>query len=68
MPVPRGPGPDWHAPIDERNRRILEDAARAAAESERRQREREAREAAEIELAKEADRQAYRERGWPPPP
>jgi hypothetical protein len=28
-------------------------------------REREKREAAEIEAAKERDRQAYRERGWP---
>jgi hypothetical protein len=28
-------------------------------------REREKREAAEIEAAKEGDRQAYRERGWP---
>jgi hypothetical protein len=32
---------------------------------EARQREREKREAAEIEVAKERDRQAYRERGWP---
>jgi hypothetical protein len=32
---------------------------------EARQREREKREAAEIEAAKERDRQAYRERGWP---
>jgi hypothetical protein len=35
------------------------------AEAEQRQREFEEQKAAEIEAAKERDRQAYRERGWP---
>ena len=38
---------------------------RIGEQHEARQREREKREAAEIEAAKERDRQAYRERGWP---
>ena len=35
------------------------------AEAEQRQREFEKQKAAEAEAAKEGDRQAYRERGWP---
>jgi hypothetical protein len=38
---------------------------RQIAEAEQRQREFEKQKAAEIEAAKERDRQAYRERGWP---
>jgi hypothetical protein len=60
-------GSTWHKEIAERNARLLSDAAKSAAESEKRQAEREAREQKEIEAAKEADRQAYREHGWPPP-
>lgn len=66
MPVIPGGG-DWHAAIEARDRRVLENAARAAAESEGRQAERREREKLEIEAAKEADRRAYAERGWPPP-
>jgi hypothetical protein len=51
--------------IEARNRRVLEDDRRQIAEAEHRQREREERERTEIEAAKERDRQAYRERGWP---
>jgi len=51
--------------IKERDRRVLEDNRRQIAEAEQRQREREERERTEIEAAKERDRQAYRERGWP---
>jgi hypothetical protein len=60
-------GPGWHEKIDERNRQLVADAERAAAQAEARQREREEREAAEIAAAKEQDRQAYAARGWPPP-
>jgi hypothetical protein len=68
LPVPRHiDGSTWSAEIDARNHQILEDAAKAAAESERRQRAREEREKAEIEAAKQRDREDYRARGWPPP-
>jgi hypothetical protein len=56
---------EWWKAIDERNARIVEDNRRQIEQMEARQREREKREAAEIEAAKERDRQAYRERGWP---
>jgi hypothetical protein len=50
--------------IEARNRRVL--AFRGVEHAEAlRQREFEKRKAAEIEAAKERDRQAYRERGWP---
>jgi hypothetical protein len=51
--------------IKERDRRVLEDNRRQIAEAEQWQREFEKQKAAEIEAAKERDRQAYRERGWP---
>jgi hypothetical protein len=50
---------------DARYKRALEDNRRQIAEAERRQREFEKQQAAEAEAAKERDRQAYRERGWP---
>jgi len=58
-------GPDWHEKIKERDRQIVAEIERAAAESEAREREREKRAKAEIEALKERDRQAHRERGWP---
>jgi hypothetical protein len=58
-------GPDWHEKIKERDRQIVAEIERAAAESEAREREREKREKAEIEALKERDRQAHRERSWP---
>ena len=51
--------------IDARNKRILEDNRRQIEEAARSQREFEKQKAAETETAKERDRQAYRERGWP---
>jgi hypothetical protein len=51
--------------IKEHNRRILEDNRRQIAEAEQRQREFEERQRKELESAKERDRQAYAERGWP---
>jgi hypothetical protein len=51
--------------IEARNRRALEDNRRQIAEAEERQREFEKQKGAEIEAAKERDRQAYAERGWP---
>jgi hypothetical protein len=51
--------------IEARNKRILEDNRRQIEEAERSQREFEKQKAAETEGAKERDRQAYRERGWP---
>ena len=51
--------------LEERNRRILEDNQRQIADFEKRQRQHEECEKAEIEKAKEADRANYRERGWP---
>ena len=48
---------------DARYKRALEDNRRQIAEAERSQREFEKQKAAEA--AKERDRQAYRERGWP---
>jgi hypothetical protein len=51
--------------IDARNKRILEDNRRQIEEAEQRQREFEERQRKELKSAKERDRQAYRERGWP---
>jgi hypothetical protein len=51
--------------IDARNRRMFEDNRRQIAEAEQGQREFEERQRKELESAKERDRQAYRERGWP---
>jgi hypothetical protein len=51
--------------IEARNKRILEDNRRQIEEAERSQREFEKQKAAETEAAKERDRQAYAERGWP---
>jgi hypothetical protein len=48
-----------------RYKRALEDNRRQIEEAERSQREFEKQKAAETEAAKERDRQAYRERGWP---
>ena len=50
---------------DLRYKRALEDNRRQIAEAERSQREFDKQKAAEAEAAKERDRQAYRERGWP---
>jgi hypothetical protein len=54
---------DPQAEADERERRAREDNDRMKEFYQNQQREREKREAAEA--AKERDRQAYRERGWP---
>jgi hypothetical protein len=52
--------------VEERERQKAEDNDRMKKFYQDRQREREKREAAEIEKAKDADRQAYAERhGWP---
>ena len=51
--------------LKERHRRMLEDNRRQIAEAEQRQREFEERQRKELESAKERDRLAYRERGWP---
>jgi hypothetical protein len=66
-PVPNYDADIARRQIDERNARMVADAARAATEDLARQRAREERERADIEAAKARDRQAHRERGWPPP-
>jgi hypothetical protein len=58
MPVPGGPGPDWHAAIEERRR---EESARLSAYYEEREREAEKRREAELREAREAHR---RQHGW----
>jgi hypothetical protein len=56
---------DPQAEADERQRKAREDNDRMKEFYQKQQHEREKRQAAEAEAAKEADRQAYRERGWP---
>jgi hypothetical protein len=58
MPVPGGPGPDWHAAIDRRRR---EESERLSAYYEEREREAEKRREAELREAREAHR---RQHGW----
>jgi hypothetical protein len=67
IPVPMGGvfGSDWHEKLDQRDTELRTQLNHAAEEAEARQRERKAREKAEIEAARERDRQAYREGGWP---
>jgi hypothetical protein len=65
MTVPPGPGPDWHRELEERDRKIIAAANDAAAHYNARQKEREAREKAEGEKAREADREWKRSQGWP---
>jgi hypothetical protein len=62
---PPGPGPEWWKTIEERNRLVLAENRKQIAEAEHRQREFEERQRKDLESAKEHDRQAYRERGWP---
>jgi hypothetical protein len=58
MPVPGGPGPDWHAAIDRRRR---EESERLSAYYEERERELAKRREAELREAREAHR---RQHGW----
>jgi hypothetical protein len=56
---------NWHDRIKQRDRQIVAEVEDAATKAEASKREREEKEKAEIAAAKERDRQAYRERGWP---
>jgi hypothetical protein len=58
MPVPSGPGADWHKAIDERDRQRREESERLSAYYEKREQEAEKRREAEL-------REAHsRQHGW----
>jgi hypothetical protein len=61
MLVPGGPGPDWQAAVEERDRRRREESARLSAYYEEREREAEKHREAELREAREAHR---RQHGW----
>jgi hypothetical protein len=56
MPVPSGPGPDWHAVTEERDRRRREESQRLSAYYEERERELAKRREVDLREAREAHR------------
>jgi hypothetical protein len=59
MRFPSGPGADWHASLDERDRQRREESERLSAFYEKREREAEKRREAELREAREAHRREY---------